>query len=108
MPAGALCSAPLVVMLSDGQSATLAMNPAPSIAGIVGPPGNPSGGSTFFLFGSDFHAGTTVTIGGAAAAISSMTTTVILATAPPGQSGPAALVVSSAAGCSDSATYLYQ
>jgi hypothetical protein len=108
IPLGTFCSAPLVVTLLDGQVATMSVNPSPTVSAVIGPPGLPSGGSSAFVVGTGFHPGTTVTIGGVAAPIVNMTTTAILITAPPGSSGPASLVVTSAAGCSASTTYVYQ
>jgi Concanavalin A-like lectin/glucanases superfamily/IPT/TIG domain len=108
-PQGTFCSAPLVVTLPDTQSATLnGVNPAPTITNVIGPPGVPSGGSSFFILGTSFHPGTTVTVGGAPAAIVSLSTTAILATAPPGTTGPAQLLVTSAAGCGATSVYFYQ
>lgn len=108
VPPGSFCTVPFVVSLLDGQTGSLTMNPSPTITGVVGPPGNPAGGSSVFVLGSNFHPGTTLTIGGAAATIVSMSTTVILLSAPPGQSGPAPLIATSAAGCSAASTYVYQ
>jgi Concanavalin A-like lectin/glucanases superfamily/IPT/TIG domain len=109
IPPGVFCNATLVVSLPDLQTATLnGVNPAPTITNVIGPPGVPSGGSSFFILGTSFHPGTTVMVGGAPAAIVSLSTTAILATSPPGTTGPAQLLVTSAAGCGATSVYFYQ
>ena len=60
VPQGTFCAAPLVVTLPDTQTATLnGVNPAADDPDVIGPPGVPSGGSSFFVLGSNFHPGTT-------------------------------------------------
>jgi hypothetical protein len=60
------------------------------------------------IFGTQFLAGTTVTVGGAAATITSQSQSALFCTVPPGTVGPAQIVVSSAGGCTATGTYTYQ
>jgi hypothetical protein len=108
MPNGSFCHAPLIVSLPDGQTNSLTMNLDPVIGGIIGPNGSPSGGSLVFVLGSNFYAGTMVTIGGVPAVIVSSTSTAMLISTPPNPSGPASLIVTSVAGCAATTTYTYQ
>ena len=108
MPLGTSCATVLNVTNSSTQSANIAFNPAPTITSVAYGTGPVTGGNLFFILGTNFHPGTTVTVGGATATIQSLSITSIFATAPPGTLGPAALVVTSPSACSASAIYTYQ
>lgn len=108
MPAGAACSTQVTVSNPSTQSAALGFNPSPFISSAPGAVGPASGGGTFFLIGSNFFPGTTLSVGGTAATIQSMTQTAIVAVAPAGTVGNAQIVVTSVSGCTATSTYLYQ
>jgi hypothetical protein len=107
-PPNVPCSTTVNVLNPDLQAASIGFNPSPTISAVFGNAGPAAGGGSFVIFGSQFLAGTTVTVGGNAATINTLSMTTLSCTAPPGSVGPAALVVSSAGGCTASGTYTYQ
>jgi hypothetical protein len=107
-PPGIPCSTTVVVTNPDNQVASIGFNPTPTISSIFGSSGPAAGGGSMVIFGTQFLAGTTVTVGGAAATINSQSQTSLFCTVPPGAVGPAQIAVSSLGGCTATATYTYQ
>lgn len=109
-PAGVACDSQIVVTNPDNQLASIGGNPSPNIVNTFTAVGPSAGGTTFFIVGTHFHAGTTVTVGGAAATILPASTEFSLTVvSPPGSPGPAPIVVSSLTGCTDSGFFfVYQ
>jgi hypothetical protein len=108
MPAGVPCDSLLTLVTPSGQVVSIPFNAAPVISLGIGMTGPASGGGTFFLLGSEFHPGTTVTVGGTPAPVLALTATSIAAQAPPGPPGPTMVWVSSLSGCTATTTYTYQ
>lgn len=106
-PAGVPCGASLTATLPDGQAATVAYDVVPTVSALFLAGGPASGGGQFFVVGTDFAPGTTVTVGGAPAPIVQATSTAILCTAPPGTVGNANVVVLSPSGCAASTVGIY-
>jgi hypothetical protein len=90
----------------DSQSASITMNPTPSISNALFPSGPAAGGGLFFIQGQNL-ALATVTIGGVPATITAQGATFITVTAPPGTPGPATVIVMNAVGCMATTTYTY-
>lgn len=107
MPANVGCDTTLTLMNPDTQSATAPMNPAPVINNTTQDTGPAAGGASFFIIGSNML-GTTATIGGAPAMTLANTDIALVVRTPPGTPGVAAVIVSSAAGCTAMTTYTYQ
>lgn len=97
-PAHAVGQVSVVVANANGLSATqnnayLYQGPAPTIT-AVSPIGGPiAGGTTILIYGTNFAAGATVTVGGAAATNVVVGSGVISARTPPGTRGPADVTV---------------
>jgi hypothetical protein len=108
VPAGVPCDASVVVTNPDGQTQSVLWNRAPVVTSTIGAMGPPSGGATFFILGSNFYPGTTVTVGGANATVLNTSLPTLFVQAPAGTLGPATIVVSSLTGCTATSTYLYQ
>lgn len=106
-PVGLPCGAIATVTNPDSQVATIEVNPSPNVASVLPSSGPAAGGGTFFLIGTNFLSGTTVTVGGVPASTVVNGSTLMTVTAPPGSPGPAAVVVTSLAGCSTSTVYNY-
>lgn len=107
-PAGLACDSALTVANPDGQSATFAINPSPTITSVTNGSGPAAGNQAFLVHGVGFAPGTTATVGGAPATMLGATATVLTMLTPPGTPGPAAIVVTTPGGCTASATYTYQ
>ena len=108
-PTAVPCNAAIVVTNPDTQLASTPFNPAPSITSLINGSGPVAGGSTMFIIGNYFLAGTTVTIGGNAATIQFLSNNSMLVAVPPGSTpGPAPIVVTSVSGCTASSTFIYQ
>jgi Concanavalin A-like lectin/glucanases superfamily/IPT/TIG domain len=109
-PAGVPCDSQIVVTNPDSQVASIGVNPSPNITNTLLATGPAAGGTQFFIVGTDFHPGTTVTVGGVPATVlPQSTTSSLLVVSPPGTPGPAAIVVSSLTGCTDSGFFfVYQ
>jgi hypothetical protein len=107
IPTGVPCDTTVTVINPDLQIGSVGWNPSPSISQPINMQGSANGGGSFFLLG-DFSPGTTITVGGTPAFLVGMTSTALLAVAPAGTPGIAPVVVSSAAGCTTTTTYLYQ
>jgi hypothetical protein len=110
-PAGVPCDSQLVVTNPDAQAASIGVNPSPVVTTVLVASGPAAGGTQFFIVGTHFHPGTTVTVGGAPATIQPTSTeTSLLVISPPGTPGPAPIVVSSLTGCtaSGSWSFVYQ
>ena len=106
-PAGTPCSATLRVINPDSQFATAGLNPQPTISGTLLGSGTAAGNQFFFVQGTGFTAGTTVTIGGAAALVQSVTPALITVRTPPGVPGVAPVLVTTPGGCTATTTYTY-
>ncbi len=107
-PPAVPCGAHVTVTNPDSQTGSLPVNPDPTITQLM-PPTTPAiGGSTFFIVGSNFFAGSTVIVGGTPATVNIVNEGVIAVTAPPGTPGPAAVVVATPSGCAATATLFYQ
>jgi hypothetical protein len=106
-PASAACGSTVVVASPFGQFAVLPFNPPPVVTGTLFASGSHNGGLPFFITGSNFVPGTTVTIGGTPATIALLLPTTLSITTPPGAVGPAAVVVTSPSGCTATTTYTY-
>jgi autotransporter-associated beta strand protein len=97
-PAHAIGQVAVVVANGNGLTVTqnnayLYQGPAPTIT-AVSPIGGPiAGGTTILIYGTNFVAGATVTIGGVAATNVSVGSGVISARTPPGTRGPADVTV---------------
>lgn len=107
-PIGAPCSAQVTVTNLDGQSASAAFNPTPTVLTTVFGTGPAAGNATFVVVGNGFSPGTTVTIGGNAAVIQSVTAGAITMKTPAGAPGLAPVVITTAGGCTANTTYTYQ
>lgn len=107
MPSGAPCATTLVLTNPDGQFATRAFNPNPTITNTVFPSGTAAGGAQFVIIGTGFAPPMSVTIGGNPANITTSSATSIIMTTPPGVTGPATVVVTTPGGCSVTANYTY-
>ena len=105
--AGTPCGSTLTVTNLDGLLASKAHNPTPIISSTPQSQGPQAGGVNFFLIGTGFAPGSTVTIGGNAATITSVTATAIIMTTPPGTAGAKPVVLTTPGGCTASATYTY-
>ncbi len=108
-PSGVVCGGVSTVSLPDGQSTSAAYNPVPTALLYFNGSGPASGGGQFFIVGSGFLPGTTVSVGGAPATLLSTTTTVLLCAAPSGVVGNAPITVTSPGGCAAAnvGTYIY-
>src|SRR6185503_1102872 len=108
-PQGVPCNAAIVVTNPDTQTANTPFNPSPVITTLINAQGPVAGGGTTFIIGSQYLPGTTVTIGGSPATIQYLSPLTMLVGVPPGaMPGLVPIVVSSATGCSATASYLYQ
>ncbi|MCB9879047.1 MAG: IPT/TIG domain-containing protein [Planctomycetes bacterium] len=107
-PAGLACDATVAVVNPDGLGASRPLNPQPVVTNTVLGAGPAAGGASFFVIGTGFAPGTTVTIGGAAANVTTVTTTAVIMTTPPGTPGQQPVVVTTPGGCVAATTYTYQ
>lgn len=107
MPPGIPCSTTLTVTHPSGQSVSVPFNPTPIVSAAVGASGPASGGGFLVLLGSQFHAGTTVTIGGVPATVQFLSPTSLSIVVPPGVPGSVPVLVTSPAGCSVTTSYTY-
>jgi hypothetical protein len=106
-PAGVPCGATVTVTRLDGQSASSALNPTPTVTSTTLASGPAVGNQQFVVFGTGFAAGTTVTIGGAPATVQSTFPTALVLVTPPGTPGVAAVVITTPGGCQVQTTYTY-
>jgi hypothetical protein len=106
-PTNTPCSAALRVVNPDSQFAVAVLNPQPVISGTILGSGTAAGNQFFFVQGTGFAPGTTVTIGGAAALVQTVTPTLITMRTPPGVPGVAPVLVTTPGGCTASTTYTY-
>ena len=108
MPSLVSCDASIVITNPDGQSSSAAtFNPTPSINNTLLPQGPAAGNQVFYMVGSGFSPGSTVTIGGNAATINSLTPALIIVSTPPGSLGTAMVVVTTPTGCMTTTNYTY-
>ncbi len=105
-PSGVPCSAPVVAVNPDGQTAARAWNTPPFIGYAYYAQSPASGGGTFVLLG-DFPAGSQISVGGAPAIVLAMTESSAVAIAPPGVPGASTLVVTGPNNCGASVPFLY-
>lgn len=106
-PAGIACDSQVTVTNPDGQVATAAINPTPTVSGTVLGSGTAAGNQVFIVQGSGFATGTTVTIGGAAAIVLTAAPSALTLRTPPGTPGIAAVVITTPGGCTASTTYTF-
>lgn len=107
-PTGVPCGAQATVTNPDNQTASIDVNPNPVINQVVPASGPAAGGGTFFLIGSNFLPGSSVTVGGVIATTVFSGTGAVAVTAPPGAPGTVSVTVTTPAGCTASANYTYQ
>ncbi len=107
VPVGVPCPGTMVVTNPDGQSATRPFN-QPNVTGTLFSTGPAAGGANFYIYGQGLAAPCTVTIGGTPATIVTNSPSQIICTTPPGIVGVAAVVVTTAQGCTSNTIYTYQ
>jgi Tol biopolymer transport system component len=83
------------------------VNPTLTITTMTPRSGSTAGGTPVVVTGTNFLAGTSVTVGGRAAAVVSLSATRLSFVSPPGNAGPAPLVVSNSSG-STTSTFQYE
>jgi subtilisin family serine protease len=94
------CDANVVVTNPDLQSASTLLQPSPVLTGTQNIGGTPAAGGTILILNGQFFAvGTTVTVGGTPMPLVFASTTSLSGTLPPGTPGPAAIVITTPAGC---------
>jgi hypothetical protein len=88
VPPGTTCPGTLIVTNPDAQFASRNFNAAPTVSGTLFASGPVAGNATFYILGTNFVAGTAVTIGGAPATVLSTTAgSQIICRTPPGSVG---------------------
>ncbi|MCB9885467.1 MAG: IPT/TIG domain-containing protein [Planctomycetes bacterium] len=107
-PAGLPCASQFTLRNPDGQTASGPLNPTPVVNSTALNSGPAAGNALFFVIGSGFAPGTTVTIGGNPAIVSSTTISALSLRTPPGAVGPATVVITTPGGCTVTTTYTYQ
>ena len=106
MPPGVACDSQFEIANPGGALVSAGINSTPVISSFPISMGPATGGSTFFVLGSNML-GATVTIGGAPMIVVTQTPTAIVGSTPPGVVGPAAVIVTNANGCQDVGTFTY-
>lgn len=107
VPPGTTCPGTLIVTNPDAQFASRNFNAAPTVSGTLFASGPVAGNATFYILGTNFVAGTAVTIGGAPATVLSTTASQIICRTPPGSVGIAPVVVTLPMGCTATTSYTY-
>ena len=109
MPAGVACTPQSVVVTNpSNQVASIIFGLGIFIVSVSPGAGPAAGGGTFFVIGSNFQPGTTLTVGGNTATIQVLAFAYIKATVPAGTVGSAAVVATAPSGCTATSTYIYQ
>jgi Legume lectin domain/IPT/TIG domain len=106
-PSGLACGSSLAVTNPDGQSVTSPLNPNPTVTSTILGSGSAAGNLNFFVQGTGFSSGTTVTIGGAPALVQGVSATLLSLRTPPGVPGVASVVITTPGGCTTTTTYTY-
>ncbi len=108
MPTGLSCDTPLTVTNPDGQMAgPFNFNPTPTVTNTLFSQGSTAGGNAFYIVGTGFTPGVTITIGGAPATITTLNPGVIIVSTPPGVVGVQTVVVTTVQGCVTATSYTY-
>jgi len=106
-PTALPCSSQLIVRNPDGQQATSAFNPTPTVTSTVLGSGPASGGAIFIVQGTGFSPGTAVTVGGNPGIVLSAGATTVTIRTPAGSPGQAVVILTTLGGCSATTTYTY-
>lgn len=102
------CDSTLVLTNPDGQTANTTYNESPTLTTVLPIGGTPAaGGTQLVLIGSNFMTGSTVTIGGNPMTITTQGAASIIGVLPPGNAGPAAIVITTPAGCTVTGSLTY-
>ncbi|MEY2742986.1 MAG: hypothetical protein RIS21_1357 [Planctomycetota bacterium] len=107
VPPGTTCPGTIVVTNPDAQFASRNFNATPTVSGTLFGSGPVAGNANFYILGTNFVVGSSVTIGGAPATVLSTTGSQIICRTPPGTVGIAPVVVTLPMGCTTTTTYTY-
>ena len=106
MPPGVLCDSQLDLANPGGVLVSAPINATPVILNFPISAGPASGGTTFYVIGSNML-GATVLIGGAPMTVTGQTPSAIIGLTPPGAVGPATVTVTNPNGCQAVGTFTY-
>ncbi len=107
-PAGLACGSQFTIRNPDGQTASGPINPVPVVTSTVLNTGPVFGNALFFVLGTGFAPGTTVTVGGNPAIVVSTGYSSLQLRTPPGTAGVAQVVITTPGGCTATTSYTYQ